>query len=155
VIFLDFLEFTTGEVPRTPLLRLSEKSLEIARKLSNVGVDGVLKVAKWRLWPRLDHLWEPRMELMRNFQTVSLGRWVNNAHRYLLRCKGAGIIPLVVAPIARGFHSPRPSLMSLPARKHPRIYATWRIFAYLFAGPSFREFHTFLGRKVSRVRPAH
>jgi hypothetical protein len=31
----------------------------------------VLKAAKWHLWPRLDLLWEPRVELIRNFQTVS------------------------------------------------------------------------------------
>jgi len=38
----------------------------------------VLKAAKWHLWLRLDLLWEPRVELIPIFQTVSLGRWVNN-----------------------------------------------------------------------------
>src|SRR5215208_5834241 len=32
----------------------------------------VLKAAKWHLWPRLDLLWEPRVELIPIFQTVSL-----------------------------------------------------------------------------------
>src|SRR5215207_7456182 len=57
-----------NELLRTPLPRLSGKSLEGSRAFMLM----VLKAAKWHLWPRLDLLWEPRVELIRNFQTVSL-----------------------------------------------------------------------------------
>jgi hypothetical protein len=39
-----------------------------------------LKTAKWRFWLSFDHSWVSRVELIRNFQTVSLRRWVNKVY---------------------------------------------------------------------------
>jgi hypothetical protein len=58
-------------LPRIHSSRLSEKSLEGSRAF----VLMVLKAAKWCFWPSLDHSWEPRVDLIRNFQTVSEGEF--------------------------------------------------------------------------------
>ncbi len=62
------------DFPRQSLEKLSEKSLEGSRASVLVAP----KAAKRRFWLRFDHTWASRVELIRNFQTVSLGAWVNS-----------------------------------------------------------------------------
>ena len=75
-------EFATGEGRRIPLPRVSEKSLEG----SQAFVLMALKAAKRRFWPGHDRSREPRVGLIRTFQTLSHGKF-SEVQPHVVECE--------------------------------------------------------------------